>query len=308
MQYDLSHQAGVMTAVHGFVDWVLNLELNQSSFITHLCSLIPAFQIFDQDGIEYSASIQAFKDMTQAIEALRGTLCLEDYLLRLSSVEVVKLMRSLRDYRSLILDEIRLFRQQESDNQISFLTYVQQMIQDHYQVLIVRVDLGYLKKFMSNVTVHDFYLHIQFLCKYLKDKNGCFKHILGYGLALEQGCYTKGYHAHLMLVYNGSERCQDWFLGDQVLQKWQTITHGWGYGRNGNTKENKEQFANKGLLGIGLIHRKHPKELQNALNVATYLTNPEKYLQQMLVKPINKRTFFKGIYRVHGRNYQLISD
>lgn len=48
MQYDLSHQAGVMTAVNGFVDWVLNLELNQSSFITHLCSLIPAFQIFDQ--------------------------------------------------------------------------------------------------------------------------------------------------------------------------------------------------------------------------------------------------------------------
>ncbi|OJU55086.1 MAG: hypothetical protein BGN93_11510 [Acinetobacter sp. 39-4] len=307
MQYDLTHQAGVIKAVDGFVDWVLNLELNQSSFIIHLCSLIPAFQIFDQDDIEYSASIQAFKDMTQVIEAVRGTLCIEDYLLQLSPIEVLKLVRRLKDHRSLILDEIRLFRQQESDNQISFLTYVQQMIHDHYQVLIVRVDLGYLKDSMSNVTVHDFYLHIQSLCKYLKDKNGCFKHLLGYGLALEQG-YKKGYHAHLMLVYNGSERCQDWYLGDQVILKWHAITHSWGYGRNGNTKENKEQFAIKGLLGIGMIHRKHPKEFQNALNVAKYLTNPEKYLQQMLVKPINKRTFFKGIYRVHGRNYQLISD
>ncbi|HJP46951.1 MULTISPECIES: inovirus-type Gp2 protein [Acinetobacter] len=306
MQYDLSHQAGVMTAVNGFVDWVLNLELNQSSFITHLCSLIPAFQIFDQNGIEYSASIQAFKDMTQAIEALRGALCLEDYLIRLSSVEILKLMRRLKDHRSQILDEIRLFRQQESDNQTSFLTYVQQMIQDHYQVLMVRVDLVYLKDYMSNVTVHDFYLHIQSLCRYLKDKNGCFKHLLGYGLALEQG-YKKGYHAHLMLVYNGSERCQDRYLGDLVILKWQAITHGWGYGRNGNTKENKDQFANKGLLGIGRIHRKHPKELQNALNVARYLTHPEKYLQRLLVKPIGKRTFFKGVYRVHGRNYQLVS-
>jgi hypothetical protein len=187
MQYDLTHQAGVIKAVDGFVDWVLNLELNQSSFIIHLCSLIPAFQIFDQDDIEYSASIQAFKDMTQVIEAVRGTLCIEDYLLQLSPIEVLKLVRRLKDHRSLILDEIRLFRQQESDNQISFLTYVQQMIHDHYQVLIVRVDLGYLKDSMSNVTVHDFYLHIQSLCKYLKDKNGCFKHLLGYGLALEQG-------------------------------------------------------------------------------------------------------------------------
>ncbi|WP_019384826.1 YagK/YfjJ domain-containing protein [Acinetobacter venetianus] len=306
MQYDLSHQAGVMTAVNGFVDWVLNLELNQSSFITHLCSLIPAFQIFDQNGIEYSASIQAFKDMTQDIEALRGTLCLEDYLSCLSSVDALKLIRRLKDHRSQILDEIRLFRQQESDNQDSFLTYVQQMIQDHYQVLIVRVDLVYLKDYMSNVTVHDFYLHIQSLCRYLKDKNGCFKHLLGYGLALEQGD-KKGYHAHLMLVYNGSERCQDRYLGDLVILKWQAITHGWGYGRNGNTKENKDQFANKGLLGIGRIHRKHPKELQNALNVARYLTHPEKYLQRLLVKPIGKRTFFKGVYRVHGRNYQLVS-
>ncbi len=306
MQYDLSHQAGVMTAVHGFVDWVLNLELNQSSFITHLCSLIPAFQIFDQDGIEYSASIQAFKDMTQDIEALRGTLCLEDYLSCLSSVDALKLIRRLKDHRSQILDEIRLFRQQESDNQTSFLTYVQQMIQDHYQVLIVRVDLGYLKEFMLNVTVHDFYLHTQVLCKYLKDKNGCFKHLLGYGLALEQK-EKKGYHAHLMLIYNGSERCQDRYLGDLVSLKWQAITHGWGYGRNGNTKENKDQFASKGLLGIGRIHRKYPKELQNALNVARYLTHPEKYLQRLLVKRIGKRTFFKGIYRVHGRNYQLVS-
>lgn len=111
MQYDLTHQAGVIKAVDGFVDWVLNLELNQSSFIIHLCSLIPAFQIFDQDDIEYSASIQAFKDMTQVIEAVRGTLCIEDYLLQLSPIEVLKLVRRLKDHRSLILDEIRLFRQ-----------------------------------------------------------------------------------------------------------------------------------------------------------------------------------------------------
>ena len=137
----------------------------------------------------------------------------------------------------------------------------------------------------------------------LKDKNGCFKHLLGYGLALEQGS-SKGYHVHLMLLYNGSERCQDWYLANEVIQKWQEITQNMGYGINSHTPEKKKQYADRGLLGVGMIHRNQPLEIQNALNVARYLTQPEKFMQRMLVKPLGKRTFFKGIYHEHGRKYK----
>ena len=226
---------------------------------------------------------------------------------QLSPREISNLRDLIRSQRPLHLEEIRLFRQQETDNQNSFLAYVQKIIQDHYKVLIVRVDLGYLKDSMFDITVLDFYRHIESLCKYLKDKNGCFKYLLGYGLALEQGT-TKGYHAHLMLIYNGSERCKDWYLANEVIQKWQTITDGLGYGMNNNTPERKEHFARRGLLGIGMIHRSHLEEVQNTLTVARYLVQPEKYLQQMLVKPIGKRTFFKGIYREHGRNYKTVPN
>ena len=81
-----------------------------------------------------------------------------------------------------------------------------------------------------------------------------------------------------------------------------------GYGINSHTPEKKKQYADRGLLGIGMIHRNQSLEIQNALKVASYLTQPEKYLQRMLIKPKAnkpKRTFFKGVYREHGRNYKI---
>lgn len=307
LQYDLSHQAAVMTAVNNFIDCQLNDGFNQTDFITHLCVLIPAFQVFDQKGIEYCTLVATFKDVVQLVEAHRGDLGIEEYLTQLSPKEISHLQTQIRNHRSLHLAEIRLFRQQEKDNQDSFLEYVWRILKDHYKVLIVRVDLGYLKEFMLNITVQDFYNHIESLRNLLKDKNGCFRDLLGYGLALEQGI-TKGYHAHLMLIYNGSERCQDWHLANKVIQKWQEITQRVGYGVSSNTTEKKKQYADRGLLGIGMIHRNQPVEIQNAWNVASYLTQPEKYLQRMLIKPKAnkpKRTFFKGVYREHGRNYKI---
>ena len=303
LQYDLCHQATVMTAVNNFVDYMLNLELSHTDFIAHLCVLIPAFKAFDQEGIEYCTLVGAFKDMVQLVEAHRGDLGIEEYLTQLSPIEISNLRNLLQSHRSLHLVGIRSFKQQEEENQDHFLAYMQRILNDHYKVLIVRIDLGYLKASMSNITVQDFYNHIESMRHLLKDKNGCFKHLLGYGLALEQGS-SEGYHVHLMLLYNGSESCQDWYLDNEVIQKWQEITQNMGYGINSHTPEKKKQYADRGLLGVGMIHRNQPLEIQNALNVARYLTQPEKFMQRMLVKPLGKRTFFKGIYHEHGRKYK----
>ncbi len=303
LEYDLSHQAAVVTAVNNFVDYQLNDDFNQTDFIAHLYVLIPAFQVFDQEDVDYCTSVGAFRNMMQFVEAHRGDLGIEEYFTQLSPIEISSLQTQLRSHRSQHLAEIRLFKQQEEENQDRFLAYMQRILNDHYKVLIVRIDLGYLKASMSNITVQDFYNHIESMRHLLKDKNGCFKHLLGYGLALEQGS-SKGYHVHLMLLYNGSERCQDWYLANEVIQKWQEITQNMGYGINSHTPEKKKQYADRGLLGVGMIHRNQPLEIQNALNVARYLTQPEKFMQRMLVKPLGKRTFFKGIYHEHGRKYK----
>lgn len=304
LSFDLSHQAAVLSAINHFIELSLNFEISDQEFISFLEQLIPAFKAFDQDGVQYSASIQAFQNVVQWVDGKRGECSLEDYLAQLSLEQIKEVHRAIRKYRSAILAEIRLFRDQEGDNQKAFLKQVKTIIYDHYQVLLVRVDLGYFKDSMPTITIKDFYAHISSLIKLMKDKNNCFKHLLGYGLALEQGI-TKGYHGHLLLIYNGSKHDQDWDLGDKVTKKWESITQNVGYGRHLNTKEIKDKYDRQGILGIGMIKREHPSQVHNALKVAQYLVEPEKYGQMLLVKPLGRRSLFKGSYKPHGRQYQI---
>lgn len=304
LSFDLSHQAATLSAINHFIELSLNFDISHQEFVSCLEQLIPAFTAFEQDGLQYSVSIQAFIEIVQWIDYKRSECGLGDYLAQLSLEQIKEISRTLKKYRSAILAEIRQFRDQENDNQKEFLKQVKTIINDHYQVLLVRVDLGYLKGSMPTISIKDFYAHISSLIKFMKDKNNCFKHLLGYGLALEQGI-TKGYHGHLLLIYNGSKHDQDWYLGDKVTKKWESITQNDGYGRHSNTKEIKDKYERQGILGIGMIKRDYPSQVHNALKVAQYLVEPEKYGQMLLVKPLRRRSFLRGSYKPHGRQYQI---
>lgn len=69
LQYDLSHQAAVMTAVNDFVDYMLNLELSHTEFITHLCVLIPAFKVFDQEDKGYPEIYAVYPNSLLSLKA-----------------------------------------------------------------------------------------------------------------------------------------------------------------------------------------------------------------------------------------------
>ena len=60
-----------MTAVNNFVDYQLNDDFNQTDFIAHLYVLIPAFQVFDQEDVDYCTSVSAFRNMMQFVEVDR---------------------------------------------------------------------------------------------------------------------------------------------------------------------------------------------------------------------------------------------
>ena len=122
LQYDLSHQAAVVTAVNNFVDYQLNDDFNQTDFIAHLYVLIPAFQVFDQEDVDYCTSVSAFRNMMQFVEAHRGDLGIEEYFTQLSPIEISSLQTQLRSHRSQHLAEIRLFKQQEEENQDRFFS------------------------------------------------------------------------------------------------------------------------------------------------------------------------------------------
>lgn len=299
-QFDLDHQAGVMYAIHTFVDVCLNLDMPNGAFIFNLERLWSAFEVFKQEGVEYAASIRAFIAVTEFVNSQRGMLSFGEYLSECSIGEIKALKRILHAHRGLIREDIVRFYSQKERNRVGLLEEFEGAIKGYYSVLLIRVDLSYSKDNLRDITVHDFYQHIDKLRDVITDKNGCFDALLTYAVALEQGI-TNGFHIHLGLVINKSEHQNDYYIAKRVIDKWKEITLGRGGGWNINHPDSKENYESLGRLGIGDIRRTEPEQCNNALCAIAYLSDPEKYDQMLLVKPQGRKTFYKGNYQHHGR-------
>ncbi|MGC3818885.1 hypothetical protein [Acinetobacter sp. G11] len=297
---DLDHQAGVMYAIHTFVDVCLNFDMPNEAFLFNLERLCCAFEVFEQEGVEYSASIRAFISVTEYLNSQRGIHSFGEYLSGLSIGEIKALRRILHAHRGLISEEIKSFTRRKELNRVALLEEFEGAIKAYHEVLVIRVDLYYSRDRLKEITIHDFYQHIGKLRDLITDKNGYFDALLTYAISLEHGI-TKGFHVHLAFVINESKYRNDYNIAKWVIEKWQEITLGKGYGWNNNTTENKKNYYDQGTLGIGMIRRTEPDKGNNALKTVAYLSDPEKYRQTLLVKPRGRRTFYKGDYQHHGR-------
>ena len=186
------------------------------------------------------------------------------------------------------------FAFQEQRNSQSLLEYMKYFLDKYARLLIVRVDLKIKSEFANKVSVDAFNNFMNDLRDDLGRKRGYFKHLRGYAWAIEQGVDNGGIHCHLLLLYNGDKRQQDWFLGDVVGKHWVEITEGLGSYFNCNTIEQKRMYERLGILGIGRIHGNNNLEVKNAINAALYLTRPEKYEQRLKAWLPNMRSFGRG--------------
>jgi len=161
-------------------------------------------------------------------------------------------------------------------------TYFEDMVSHHCKLLLVRVDLNYPAETHPGVTKFD--EHMRVLLKRIHDKDTIFKDQIGYAYRLEQGGKSRGYHCHLLVIYNGSLHCNDNYYGHEIGQLWRkNITQGSGGFFNCNQASNKQRYRNKGTLGIGMIKRCNEKSVHNAFNVIRYLAMSEKADQYLRV-------------------------
>lgn len=188
------------------------------------------------------------------------------------------------------------FAFQENRNGQSLYEYMNYFLEKYSRLLIVRVDLKIKLEFAHTVSIEDFDEFMNDLRDELGRKRGCFEHLRGYGWAIEQGVDTGGLHCHLLLLYNGDMRRNDWYLAEEVGKRWVKITEGIGYHFNCNTTEYKLKQKLKGTLGVGMIHRHNILEVTNAINAALYLTRPDKYVQRLKTWLPNMRSFGRGSY------------
>lgn len=134
------------------------------------------------------------------------------------------------------------------------IEYINRIFYWNSQPLFVRVDLRYTQDFADSITIERIQLDRDRLLADRRNFPALFRGLLGYMWCLEVGEFRTGYHIHLLLIYDGTVRTSSINVVDELKPIWKyKITKGEGEVFSPNLQEN--QFAAKGTLGIGLIHR-----------------------------------------------------
>lgn len=293
------NESQVLIAIDQFIQSIYIKEFNPQQFRSELKELIPLFKIIYQTHLKYSESVDVFRRMVRAFDEL---LCLPS----ISSIEDLKEFQlhyiatiALAVYRD-VRDELILFKLQEHDNKNGLEEYIKQLTQHYSKLLFIRVDLSIVLEHQHEVGIEQFNQYLRKFINRVQNHDTCFKDLQGYAWAIEQG-ERKGYHCHVLLIYDGHKHQKDFGMAIQVGQCWTKITDSKGYVFTSNSPEYKERFNQKGILGIGMIHRNKPEQVQNAINAAMYLVNPEKDHQHLRVKVQRMRSFGKGQYVIDSR-------
>lgn len=185
------------------------------------------------------------------------------------------------------------FIDQIRDNQGSLKNYFNELLQRHRKLLLVRVDLSYSA--LAQPSISRFNRDVKRLVSRIQDKDTIFKDQVGYAYRLEQGGKSKGYHCHLLIIYNGSLRNSDSYLAQRVGELWiDKITAGNGQFYNCNQAEHKKHYRDLDQLGIGMIERRNSKDVENALKAISYLADPAKDDQYLRAPLAGMRQFNKG--------------
>ena len=236
---------------------------------------------------EYTPLIQAYFDLLPE-------------KIRLRDEEIFNNRAVFQEFQSEIKEAqkkfIQGFKRNNRRNQGNLEEYFAALVERHRKLLLVRVDLHYCSE--NNPSMQQFSEDVEKLISRIQNKDTIFKDQVGYAYRLEQGGESRGYHCHLLIIYNGSLHCNDGYLGMKIGALWQEkIASKDDEFYNCNQSKYKRGYKEKGTLGIGMIHRADQREVENAHAVISYLARPEKDDQYLRGKLPDMREFSKGQLR-----------
>ena len=288
-------QSQLICNVDRLVTDVLSNNINISNVSVQLSALyLPLVA-------DYDSSLNYFPTITAFIDSANRVMCSShSKKMRWGYYNTKDFINNLYAYKDVISkNNIKLIKQ-EKTNTKKLDIYMRKMLNHYSRLLIVRVDLGYSKDTIHLVSIEDFHQHSKKLREFIGKKESCFKGLQGNVIALEQG-HDRGYHCHLLLMYDGSRHESDWYFAETVGEKWRSITGGLGSYYNCHNSQYKQKYKDAGTLGIGMIHRKNPIEIENSVRVALYLTRPDKEDQHLRIKLPGMKTFTRGNYETDKR-------
>lgn len=299
------NESKVLMDIENFIISMTYENYTEQGFKDGLMQLIPQFKAIYQPHLKYAQSVETFHSLTKAIDEMLNGEDLSD-LKHLTPMQMPRLFELLHYGKLNFALEIIGLKAQEKRNQRSLCEYLEQLTKHYAKLLFIRIDLSIELKHQHAVGIEQFNAYLRTFINRVQNQDTCFKGLQGYVWALEHG-EQKGYHCHLLLIYDGHKHQKDFGMAIQVGQCWSEITANKGYYFTSNSPEYKAQFLQKGKLGIGMIHRSKPEQVQNAIEAAMYLVNPEKDNQHLRARVSNMRSFGRGRYEINKRRGSCLS-
>jgi len=292
MPYSNLNQPLVVAKAHTLVTDILENAISFNDTMDILNDLYYPFMFHLNFELFYSKPVVAFINSTQAIVS-------DTYPENVTwdHEKTQRFINILPCYKNDIDNERLAFIYQESLNKRQLESYVNNLTNHYSRILFLRIDLKYAQETSHLVSIQDFDCHMSHFRDLIGNKKTCFKNLQGYAWALEQGKSNGGLHCHLLLMYDGAKRRNDWYLAKDVGEKWKMITGGLGECYSYHDSERKQQYSQYGKLGIGMIHQNNPQEVENAERSALYLAKLNKHAQRLKLWLPNMRTFGQGQYR-----------
>lgn len=293
------NESKILVDIENFIISMSYENYTEQAFKDGLMQLIPQFKAINQTHLQYSQSIKTFDCLSKEVEKMLNAQDISA-VRYFNPVQMACLLELLYYGKLNFALEIIGLKAQEQRNQRSLREYLQKLTQHYAKLLFIRIDLSIELKHHHAVDIEQFNAYLRTFINRVQNQDTCFRGLQGYAWALEQGA-TKGYHCHVLLIYDGHKHQKDFGMAIQVGQCWSEITANKGYYFISNSTDYKQKFENKGKLGIGMIHRAQPQQVKNAIEAAMYLVNPEKDNQHLRARIKDMRSFGKGQYKINKR-------
>jgi len=148
--------------------------------------------------------------------------------------------------------------------------YIDRLFKRYSRMMVMRLDLEYLKNHVSKLSVGDAQKDLKHFFNNMRS-NKLFTPLLGYIWRREWGL-ERGIHFHVVFFYDGSLAHKDEYIASKIGDYWKNrITA--GKGMHFNCNRNKLNRYKR--LGIGMIHHADVQKREHLLEAVQYLTKKE---------------------------------
>ena len=294
---NLINQAQLTLDIENFLKCLKRRSREWDGFYSQLIDLLFDFNdIYDPDD-EYTGYLKFFVILRYDLQRIDS-----DYFDLMDELKII----GYREMRKWFLDLFELFKKdyetiekQKDENKIELQKYCRSILNKCSRILVARVDLGYLQEYSSRIRVGDIYKDLDILLNRIQNKDGIFKHVIGFAWGIEQGGKSKGFHCHLAIIYDNAYRAGSAeYWGNEIIELWKDITRDFGQGYNCWNRKRVAELRSKDELGIGVIYRRDSTQVANFIRAMEYIADHHKRTPQYLrVKPRGRRVFGKGQLR-----------